>query len=127
MSANKADMDRLFEKRSAMEQAFLDRYLASAEDYQRQLEELRIADAEDFNVLKIRWAEHGCTDGHHNLAINYRQGWARLVNKRYKAVNTLKTKVELASGHSFVCAATDCMIGQGNRNTLCSSALCRSL
>ncbi|KAK9817150.1 hypothetical protein WJX72_010361 [[Myrmecia] bisecta] len=53
-AANKADMDKLFEQRGTTEQKFMDRYLASAEEYQRLLEELRTADAEDYNVLKIR-------------------------------------------------------------------------
>lgn len=32
----------------------MERYLAAAESYHCQLEELRVADAEDYNVLKIR-------------------------------------------------------------------------
>ena len=47
-------MEKLFEKRGQMEQAFLERFLATAEDYQKQLEEMRLADAEDYNVLKVR-------------------------------------------------------------------------
>ena len=56
MASHHAEMEKLFEKRSSMEQAFLDRYLAAAEDYHRQLEALRQADAQDYQTLKIRWA-----------------------------------------------------------------------
>ncbi len=32
----------------------MDRYLSTVEQYQLQLEALRIADAEDYHILKIR-------------------------------------------------------------------------
>ena len=54
IKANGGEMEKLFEKRGQMEQAFLERFLATAEDYQKQLEEMRSADAEDYNVLKVR-------------------------------------------------------------------------
>ena len=47
-------MQELFDRRSKLEQDFMDRYLASVESYQQQLEALRIADAEDYHILKIR-------------------------------------------------------------------------
>ena len=47
-------MEGLFDKRSSAEQAFLERYMAAAESYERQLEDLRCADAEDYNLLKVR-------------------------------------------------------------------------
>ena len=47
-------MEDLFDKRSSAEQAFLERYMAAAESYERQLEDLRCADAEDYNLLKVR-------------------------------------------------------------------------
>lgn len=54
LKVNKEEMQQLFERRSKLEQDFMERYLAAAEDYHCQLEELRVADAEDYNVLKIR-------------------------------------------------------------------------
>lgn len=35
----------------------MDRYLAAVENYQQLLEALRIADAEDYHILKIRWGQ----------------------------------------------------------------------
>ena len=54
IKAHGGEMEKLFEKRGQMEQAFLEHFLATAEDYQKQLEEMRSADAEDYNVLKVR-------------------------------------------------------------------------
>mmetsp|Transcript_4676 Transcript_4676/g.15483 ORF Transcript_4676/g.15483 Transcript_4676/m.15483 type:complete len:645 (+) Transcript_4676:346-2280(+) len=54
INANKAEMAGLFDKRSAREQKFMDDMLETAEDYQRQLEEERVQNAEDYNILKIR-------------------------------------------------------------------------
>jgi hypothetical protein len=51
---NRAEVEGLFDKRSSAEQAFLERYMAAAEAYERQLEDLRCADAEDYNLLKVR-------------------------------------------------------------------------
>lgn len=56
VKSNRDEMEGLFEKRSSAEQAFLERYMAAAEGYERQLEELRCADAEDYNLLKVRCA-----------------------------------------------------------------------
>ena len=53
---NRDEMEGLFDKRSSAEQAFLERYMAAAEAYERQLEDLRCADAEDYNLLKVRCA-----------------------------------------------------------------------
>lgn len=60
IKANGGEVEKLFEKRGQMEQAFLERFLATAEDYQKQLEEMRSADAEDYNVLKVR-SEQMCS------------------------------------------------------------------
>lgn len=54
LEANRRELQDLFDKRSKMEQDFMDRYLSSVEHYQQQLEQLRIADAEDYHILKIR-------------------------------------------------------------------------
>ena len=54
MKNNRAEVEGLFDKRSSAEQAFLERYMAAAEAYERQLEDLRCADAEDYNLLKVR-------------------------------------------------------------------------
>ena len=56
VKSNRDEMEGLFEKRTSAEQAFLERYMAAAEAYERQLEELRCADAEDYNLLKVRCA-----------------------------------------------------------------------
>ena len=63
VKSNRDEVEGLFEKRSSAEQAFLERYMAAAEAFERQLEELRCTDAEDYNLLKVRSAEHlwGCT------------------------------------------------------------------
>ncbi len=53
---NRGEVEGLFDKRSSAEQAFLERYMAAAEAYERQLEDLRCADAEDYNLLKVRYA-----------------------------------------------------------------------
>ena len=54
LSGNKDEMSQLFEKRNQREQQFMDMMLEQAENYQKQLEELRVIDAEDYNILKIR-------------------------------------------------------------------------
>ena len=33
----------------------MERYMAAAEAYEKQLEDLRCADAEDYNLLKVRY------------------------------------------------------------------------
>ena len=47
-------MIALFERRNQLEQNFMEKMLEQSEEYQRKLEELRVLDAEDFNILKIR-------------------------------------------------------------------------
>ncbi|GMH33905.1 hypothetical protein BSKO_01739 [Bryopsis sp. KO-2023] len=54
LQSNTSEMQQMFDKRGKLEQDFMERYLAAAEDYHKQLEDLRVADAEDYNVLKIR-------------------------------------------------------------------------
>lgn len=66
MAAHHGEMEKLFERRGAMEQAFLDRYLAAAEDYHQQLETLRQADAQDYQTLKIRWVRKACRSDQFN-------------------------------------------------------------
>lgn len=58
VKSNRDEVEGLFEKRSSAEQAFLERYMAATEAYERQLEELRCTDAEDYNLLKVRSAVH---------------------------------------------------------------------
>ena len=48
LSGNKGEMSQLFEKRNQREQQFMDMMLEQAENYQKQLEELRVIDAEDY-------------------------------------------------------------------------------
>jgi len=54
LDSNRRELQDLFDRRSGMEQDFMDRYLAAVENYQQQLESLRISDAESHHVLKIR-------------------------------------------------------------------------
>lgn len=56
IKSNREEIGGLYEKRSNAEQAFLERYMAAAEAYERQLDDLRCADAEDYNLLKVRCA-----------------------------------------------------------------------
>ena len=61
VNGNKTEIEGLFDKRSSAEQAFLERYMAAAEAYEKQLEDLRCADAEDYNLLKVRCKLVACT------------------------------------------------------------------
>ena len=54
LGSNRNEMQELFDKRSKMEQDFMERFLGTVETYQKTLEALRIADAEDYHILKIR-------------------------------------------------------------------------
>ena len=54
LGMNKTEMLALFDKRSKGEQDFLERYLSTVESYQQTLEALRVSDAEDYHILKIR-------------------------------------------------------------------------
>jgi hypothetical protein len=47
------EMAALFNKRSAAEAEFTERHLATVEGYQRTLLDLQIADAQEFNSLKV--------------------------------------------------------------------------
>lgn len=55
LAANTRETGELFERRSRMEADFMERFLAAVEGYQGVLEALRVADAEDYHILKIRW------------------------------------------------------------------------
>ena len=54
LAANKAEMAALFDRRRAMEQLFMEKTQARAEKYQAELEQIRVDDAEEYNMLKIR-------------------------------------------------------------------------
>mmetsp|Transcript_35004 Transcript_35004/g.99216 ORF Transcript_35004/g.99216 Transcript_35004/m.99216 type:complete len:688 (-) Transcript_35004:130-2193(-) len=54
LAANKIEMKNLFDKRSSMEQNFMEATQERAETYHKALEDLRVADAEEYNILKIR-------------------------------------------------------------------------
>ncbi|MEW5307357.1 MAG: hypothetical protein WDW36_009761 [Sanguina aurantia] len=54
LAANTRETGELFERRSRMEADFMERFLAAVEGYQGVLEALRVADAEDYHILKIR-------------------------------------------------------------------------
>lgn len=54
LSANRSELEGLLEKRSKAETDFLERYLATVESYQKQLEDVRNSDLEDYNILKAK-------------------------------------------------------------------------
>mmetsp|Transcript_22481 Transcript_22481/g.73000 ORF Transcript_22481/g.73000 Transcript_22481/m.73000 type:complete len:675 (+) Transcript_22481:78-2102(+) len=54
LDANKLEMEALFEKRHTMEQNFMDASQQRAETFHADLEALRVEDAEQYNILKIR-------------------------------------------------------------------------
>ena len=54
LSSNQMEIQDLSDKRTRLEQEFMDRYLSTVERYQLDLENLRIQDAEDYHILKIR-------------------------------------------------------------------------
>jgi dynein regulatory complex protein 1 len=54
ISANKGEINVLFEKRHTLEQAFMELMAERAEHYQTELERHRVNDAEEYNILKIR-------------------------------------------------------------------------
>ena len=54
LSNNKVEIDALFEKRRSMEMQYMDDKQKKEEEYQREIEELRVKDAEDYNKLKIK-------------------------------------------------------------------------
>lgn len=54
LQKNKGEIDTLFEKRRAMEMAYMDAKQARDEQYQKEIETLRTKDAEDYAKLKIK-------------------------------------------------------------------------
>lgn len=56
ISSHKAELDALLEKRSALEQSFMEQYLQACEAYEGQLETMRRAEADEYVALKRRWA-----------------------------------------------------------------------
>lgn len=54
LNANRQELESLLEKRSKAETDFLDRYLATVESYQKQVEDVRYSDLEDYNILKAK-------------------------------------------------------------------------
>lgn len=57
MSAHRAELNTLLDKRSGLEQAFMDQYLKACEAYQDQLEDMRLAEAKEQMALRRRyWA-----------------------------------------------------------------------
>ena len=54
LAENRAELAALFERRRVREQQFMETTQERAEQFHLQLEELRLADAEEYNVLKIR-------------------------------------------------------------------------
>ncbi|KAH9106648.1 hypothetical protein AeMF1_017788 [Aphanomyces euteiches] len=54
ISTNKSEIDSLFEKRREMEMTYMEAKQARDEQSQKEIEDLRIKDAEDYNKLKIK-------------------------------------------------------------------------
>ena len=54
LTANAAEIDALFDRRAKSEQAFVEHAAERSEHYADELEKLRVDDAEEFNILKIR-------------------------------------------------------------------------
>ncbi|RHZ01233.1 hypothetical protein DYB26_005527, partial [Aphanomyces astaci] len=54
ISTNKSEIDSLFEKRREMEMTFMEAKQARDEQSQKEIEDLRVKDAEDYNKLKIK-------------------------------------------------------------------------
>ncbi|GAB4823123.1 hypothetical protein N2152v2_010169 [Parachlorella kessleri] len=54
ISANKAELNALLEKRSSLEQNFLEQYLKACEAYEAQLEAMRVVESEEYTTLKRR-------------------------------------------------------------------------
>lgn len=55
LASNRKEVGTLLEARSAAEANFTEKYLGAVESYAANLEELRHADAEEYQVLKIKW------------------------------------------------------------------------
>lgn len=54
LASNRKEVGSLLEARAAAESNFTDKYLAAVETYAQNLEQLRHADAEEYQVLKIK-------------------------------------------------------------------------
>lgn len=54
MALNSKEIHALLDARATAEANFTDKYLASVETFAANLEELRHADAEEYQVLKIK-------------------------------------------------------------------------
>lgn len=54
LASNRKEVNALLEARSTAEANFTEKYLAAVESYAANLEELRHADAEEYQVLKIK-------------------------------------------------------------------------
>ena len=54
LESNHKEINTSLDSRRQAEADFTEQYLAAVERFQAQIEELRIADAEDYHVLKIK-------------------------------------------------------------------------
>ena len=57
ISAHKAELDALLEKRGALEQSFMDQYLKACEAYEVQLESMRTVEADECTTQKRRYVQ----------------------------------------------------------------------
>ena len=54
LQAHQEELNNLNDKRGKLEQAFMEAQLERADGFQQDLEELRVQDAEDYNILKVK-------------------------------------------------------------------------
>lgn len=54
LQAHQEELNNLIDKRGKLEQAFMEAQLERADGFQQDLEELRVQDAEDYNILKVK-------------------------------------------------------------------------
>lgn len=137
LEACQAEMSQLFESRAKAEQDFTDRYLAAVESYQKQLFDLQVSDAQDFNSLKVNLENERQTLEQHmetmlatyqlnieKLDYNYRV----LVERDHEntvTINQQKRKIarqrDLLTNLKTKCAVLRCTLAQSLRLS-CSPA-----
>lgn len=54
LANGKDELAKQRERHNNFESLFVERYVKLAQDYQQQLESMRSADGEEFNILKMR-------------------------------------------------------------------------
>ena len=54
LRAHQEELNAILDRRSKQEQSFMEAQLERADSFQQELEELRVQDAEDYNILKVK-------------------------------------------------------------------------